>query len=85
VKGLDDTKYWQRALNMKGTTYAHLNRGKVRIAITLTDEMLEALKARAIAERRSVAGMVRHLCLAGLQPNPVTPGYRDPHDQSQVG
>jgi hypothetical protein len=66
VKGLDDTKYWQRALNMKGTTYAHLNRGKVRIAITLTDEMLADLKSKAIAERRSVAGMARHLINKGL-------------------
>jgi hypothetical protein len=66
VKGLDDNKYWQRAINMKGTTYAHLNRGKVRIGITLTDEMLADLKAKAIAERRSVAGMVRHLINKGL-------------------
>jgi hypothetical protein len=66
VKGLDDNKYWQRALNMKGTTYAHLNRGKVRIAITLTDEMLADLKSKAIAERRSVAGMARHLINKGL-------------------
>jgi hypothetical protein len=66
VKGLDDTKYWQRALSMKGTTYAHLNRGKVRIAITLTDEMLADLKSKAIAERRSVAGMARHLINKGL-------------------
>jgi hypothetical protein len=51
---------------MKGTTYAHLNRGKVRIAITLTDEMLADLKSKAIAERRSVAGMARHLINKGL-------------------
>lgn len=65
MKNLED-KYWQKAENMKGTGYAGLNRDRVRIGVAVTDEMLDALKSRAIKERRSVAGMVRHLVIQGL-------------------
>jgi hypothetical protein len=74
VKIMED-KFWHRAEKVKGATHAGLNRGLMRVNVTFTEEMLEALKARAVAERRSVGGMVRHLCLEGLVP--VTPGYQD--------
>lgn len=65
MKNLED-KCWQKAARMQGTSYVRLNRGLKRIGITITEEMLDALRARAVAEQRSVAGMVRHLVVEGL-------------------
>jgi hypothetical protein len=65
LKDLED-KYWHRAEKVKGATYDRLNKGLLRVNVTFTEEMLEALKSKAVAERRSVAGLVRHLVVRGL-------------------
>jgi ABC-type uncharacterized transport system YnjBCD substrate-binding protein len=65
MKDLDD-KWWQRAGTVRGSTYDRLNRGQRRLNVTFTEEILEALRNRAVAERRSVGGLVRHLVVKGL-------------------
>lgn len=65
MKNFED-KYWQRAGKVKGATYDRLNRDRVRVNVSLTHEMLDALKARAVRERRSVAGLIRYLAVQGL-------------------
>jgi hypothetical protein len=84
VKNIAD-KYWSKSVNTVGSRHQGVKRGQVKIGIILTEEMFAAIKDRALAERRSVAGMVRHFCLTGLVPNPVTPGCHDAPDQSQIG
>lgn len=61
-----EDKFWHRAATMKGASYDRLNRDLVRVNITITKDTLEALRAKAVHERRSIAGTVRELVIKGL-------------------
>ena len=65
MKDLED-KFWQRAEKVRGATYDRLNKGLLRVNVTFTEEMLDALRTKAVAEKRSVSGLVRHLVVKGL-------------------
>jgi hypothetical protein len=84
MKNIQD-RYWSKSVNTVGSRHLGVKRGQVKIGVILTEEMFDAIKARALAEQRSVAGMVRHFCLTGLEPDPVRPGYRAAPDQKQIG
>jgi hypothetical protein len=81
VKNIKD-RYWRKSVNTAGSRHQGVKRGQVKIGIILTEEMFGAIKDRALAEQRSVAGMVREFCLAGL--TPVTTGCQASPDQSQT-
>jgi hypothetical protein len=84
MKNIQD-RYWSKSINTVGSRHLGVKRGQVKIGVILTEEMFDAIKAQALAERRSVAGMVRHFCLTGLTPSPVSPGCETAPGQSQIG
>lgn len=61
-----EDKFWHRAARVKGSSYDRLNRDLVRVNITITKGTLEALREKAVSERRSIAGTVRELVIKGL-------------------
>jgi hypothetical protein len=73
MKNIED-RYWVKSVNTVGSRHLGVKRGQVKIGVILTEEMFDAIKDRALAEKRSIAGMVRHFCLTGLEPSPESPG-----------